>query len=522
MTRFPSLTALAAALALFLAACGGGESGDPVATETATGGEGGGSVASLDDVQSATIQIVAEGSFVDPEVGEQLNTAGAGSGFIIDPSGIAVTNNHVVTGSALLRVFVGGEDEPRNARILGVSECSDLAVIDIEGEGYPTLGWYEGDIKTGLEVYAAGFPLGDPEFTLTRGIISKASANGETEWASVDDVVEHDATINPGNSGGPLVTAEGRLVGVNYAGSSSTNQYFAIARSEAQAIIDDLRAERDVTSIGVNGTAVSDGEGLSGIWVASVASGSPADSAGVRGGDIITRLEGLVLSTDGTMADYCDILRSRSADDTMSLEVLRFATSEVLEGQLNGRELSQSFSFGTALADQAGAATTDDGETGVEGGQYREFTTVSDDTGAIQVEVPARWTDVDGDALEGVIPAVAASPDLAALEGGWDTPGVVVAATSELPGGDSDTLLDEFSQEESCTSTGREDYDDGAYKGRYELWSECDGTETSILTIVAEPEDQSFVVFVLIQIVSDADLDATDRIIESFSVVGEV
>ena len=150
-----------------------------------------------------------------------------------------MTNNHVVTGAALLQVYVGGEtDRVYSARVLGVSECSDLAVIYIEGDGFPFLQWYEDEIDVGLDVYAAGFPLGDPEYTLTKGIISKARTSGETDWASVDAVVEHDATINPGNSGGPLVTADGRVVGVNYAGASEINQYFAIARIEALKIID--------------------------------------------------------------------------------------------------------------------------------------------------------------------------------------------------------------------------------------------------------------------------------------------
>jgi len=67
---------------------------------------------------------------------------GSGSGFIIDPGGIAVTNNHVVTGAARIKVYFSGSEKAYNARILGVSECSDLAVIDIEGDGYPYLDWY--------------------------------------------------------------------------------------------------------------------------------------------------------------------------------------------------------------------------------------------------------------------------------------------------------------------------------------------------------------------------------------------
>ena len=166
-------------------------------------------------------------------------------------------------------------------------------------------------------------------------------------------MIEHDATINPGNSGGPLVNGSGQLVGINYAGSNEVNQYFAIARDEARAVIEQLRAGQDVTSIGINGQAVSDGQSIYGIWVSSVKSGSPADKAGILSGDIITTLEGLVLATDGTMADYCDILRTHNPTDTMNVEVLRYNTQAVLAGQLNGRELAQVFSFAQQLEDTA-------------------------------------------------------------------------------------------------------------------------------------------------------------------------
>jgi serine protease Do len=264
----------------------------------------------LEDVQKAVIQIEAEGTFVDPEFGWEVNAGKRGSGFIIDPSGIAVTNNHVVTGAAILRVWVEGEDKPRNARILGVSECSDLAVIDIEGDGYAYLEWYTGDIKVGLDIYAAGFPLGDPEYTLTKGIVSKASASGETNWASIDYVLEHTAKINPGNSGGPLVDSNGKLIGINYSVVSETDQNYSISREEASSIIEQMRQGKDVDSIGVNGVAVSGNIGdtpIYGVWVRSVESGSPADKSGLESGDIIYQLENEVLATDGTMADYCDV-----------------------------------------------------------------------------------------------------------------------------------------------------------------------------------------------------------------------
>ena len=101
------------------------------------------------------------------------------------------------------------------------------------------------------------------------------------------------------------MTPDGRVVGINYARSSDTSQFFAISRDEALGVISRLRNGQDFDSIGVNGTAVrNEEEGISGIWVASVKSGSPASNVGLTGGDIITKFEGLVLATDGTFADY--------------------------------------------------------------------------------------------------------------------------------------------------------------------------------------------------------------------------
>lgn len=316
-------------------------------------------ITSIEDLKRATVQIEAQGTFIDPEVGLMLNVAGRGSGFIIDPSGIAVTNNHVVTGAALIKVWVGGESQPRNARILGVSECWDLAVIDIEGDGFPYLDLHQGEINPGLEVYAAGFPLGDPEYTLTKGIVSKAKADGKTSWASIPAVIEHDARIRGGNSGGPLVDNQARVVGINYAGNNVYDMNFAIRAQDAMKVIEVLRSGKDFESIGVNGQAVMSEDGsLSGIWVASVQSGSPAGKAGIQGGDIITRMEGLVLATDGTMGDYCDILRTRGSDSTIAIEVLRFDTQEYLSGELNGQPLTTKFSFAEELASEVSGSGT--------------------------------------------------------------------------------------------------------------------------------------------------------------------
>ena len=166
------------------------------------------------------------------------NAAGRGSGFFIDPSGLAITNNHVVTGAAYLKVWIGGEqDRTYNARVLGASECSDLALIKVEDVDSPRyLDFFSGQIEPGLEVYAAGYPLGDPQYTLKKGIVSKAKANGDTDWASIDFVIEHDAATLPGNSGGPLVTKDGQVVGVNYA-SDQAGERFSVSEEEVQHLL---------------------------------------------------------------------------------------------------------------------------------------------------------------------------------------------------------------------------------------------------------------------------------------------
>ncbi|HZD56133.1 MAG TPA: S1C family serine protease [Anaerolineales bacterium] len=398
------------------------------------------------------------------------------------------TNNHVVTGAAIVEVKMSGEVEARNARILGVSECSDLAVIDIEGEGFPYLEWYDEPITVGTDVYAAGFPLGDPEYTLTRGIVSKEHANGEVAWASVEYVIEHDANINPGNSGGPLVAADGRVVGVNYASYEVADQSFAISRDEALEILDELQAGQNLYSIGVNGLAVSDGKDLSGIWVSSIKSGSPADDAGLEPGDIITEMEGMTLATDGTMAAYCDILRTHSADDTLSIEVIRLETKEVFKGQVNGRRLEMI----SALAEKESELSA----AGSHEGSYSEYVTASDDLNMMEIEIPAAWSEVDGSPwvsggeMFGV--SISAAADLESFYNSWSESGVFFGASHKLArlAGYVQVLDAEreyFSQD--CQLEGRYDYNDAMYRGKYDVWNNCGGTEATVIVISAVPKD---------------------------------
>jgi serine protease Do len=523
-------------LAVMLAGCGGGAATEVAATPTtaavaelptlpSAGSIPSGGVSTLADVKSATIQIQAEGTFLDPAVGLVLSGAGRGSGFIIDPSGLAITNNHVVTGAGLLKVWVGGDSTAHNARILGVSECSDLALIDIDGDGYPFLTWHSGAVDVGLEVYAAGFPLGDPEFTLTKGIVSKARTSGATSWASVTDVLEHDATINPGNSGGPLIDSDGRVVGVNYASSSSTGQFFAIKQDEVNSVLDQLKAGQNVNSIGVNGQAViSDDGSIAGIWVASVASGSVADKAGLQPGDIITLLEGVLLGQDGTMSAYCDILRTHNPTDTLSMEVLRWSSGEVLAGQLNGRELATAALFNPQGQD----SPTDTGST--QTGSYSGYVIATDTYSAIQVEIPAEWAEVDGspwvDSGEVIGASIYAAPSLDGFVNSWATPGLIFNVSDDLAKlGGYQQLLDLIRPNftGSCKLDDRYDYSDALYRGKYDLFVNCGGPGgASYLVLTGVPIDDpgAYLILVEVQMVSSADFDVAQHILDTFQVVG--
>jgi len=469
-----------------------------------------GAVRNLEDVQTAVIQIEAEGTFVDPEEGWNINVGKRGSGVILDSSGIAVTNNHVVTGAALLRVWVGGDtSKVYNAKVLGVSECSDLAIIDIEGDGFPFVEWFDGEIKVGTDVYAAGFPLGDPEYTLTKGIISKARANGDSSWASVDYVIEHSARINPGNSGGPLVAADGTLVGINYAGISEFDQNFAISRDEAIAVIDTLTKKKNVNSIGVNGLTVSGTVGdvpIYGVWVRSVASGSPADQALIQPGDIIYQLEGEVLATDGTMGDYCDILRSRDSSDTMSLTVIRWSDLSLLEGQLNGRELATTGYF---TADTSGTTGTDPGTT------TGDWVLVTDDTGSISVEIPSYWVEGDGSPWiygnETIGVAISAAPVLQDFSDYYNAEGVFFGASPTFAqyGGyvqflDYYTGPDVYNYRGNCSynDTQRYAYDDGIYRGKFDYFYNCGGSggyDAYVLSAVSKASQGDYIIIIIVQ-----------------------
>jgi serine protease Do len=514
------LVAAALGCVLIVGGCGAAPAASTSATSAATAAAtpapsapeasaASGALTKFDEAINAVIQIEATGSFRDPEAGEQVGS-GRGSGFVIDPSGIAVTNNHVVTGAATIKVWLGPDREEHAARVLGASECADLAVIEIDGvSNVPYLEWYDDDIRPGLDIYVAGFPLGDPEYTLTRGIVSRAHGILDENWAWVEDSIEHDAATNPGNSGGPVVTTDAKVVGVHYAGDPSTQQHWAISSADASQVVERLRQGEDLYSIGVNGSAFTNAE-FTGIWVYSVKPGSPAAKAGIVSGDIITRLSAVALASDGTMREYCEVLRSHRATDVMPIQVLRQDTSEVLEGEINGAPLALTTSF-----------AEDEGTNA----DYPEYVNQTDDTGTISVELPTAWTDISTSTWEhdgadvGVV--IVAAPDIDAWRDGWETPGVFFGASTSLPASFTPAeylALSDFSSD--CTDVERDHYEDALYSGEYQVWRGCGPNgNASFLEVVAEPADRSFLMLVQVAAVEDRDFSALDRILDTFQLV---
>lgn len=475
-------------------------------TETTDGGSSGSDISSFSDVQPAVLQFQGAGSFREP--GSDSEAVGwRGSGFFISPDGLAVTNNHVVSGAATLEVFAGGDtDTSYNAKVVGASECNDLALVQVNVQDpVPYLDWATEDITPGLEIYLAGFPLGDPEYTLVKGIISKAKADGETSWASIDETVQYDAQSQPGNSGGPVVDAQGDVVAVHYAGGdpgTGTNQFFGISSHLAQQVVEELR-NGDFESIGINGKAFVDDEaGLAGVWVSGVAAGTAASKVGLLPGDIITKLNGLPVGQDGTMSAYCDVLRT-AGSEPIAVEVLRFDTGEVLTGELNGDKTLQVTQY---------LVSDDTSETLPPETQSYTYEGVIDDTGQIYLELPVEWAERDtgGQTLsDGDHAAIIAAPDLNAFLDTDTATGILVAG---FLGTDYSSVLDAYEGSLNCTDAGDVvDVSSGVLTGKGILYSGCGDTGGYTGLVVMGTADGHAAILLIAQLNTEADLDALNQ-----------
>lgn len=178
-----------------------------------------GEVSSLDGVQSATVRIEVRGNLLAFEDGKaDAKTGWTGSGFFLDEKGTIVTSDHVVAGAQDVYALADGEERWQEARLVGTDECSDIAVLDIDGEGYPYLGWHRGKVEPSLEVHAAGYPAGEP-FLSNEGEVLAVDSKGPQFSSYIDSPLEHNAITEPGSSGGPVVDGSGRVVGVTRGGS---------------------------------------------------------------------------------------------------------------------------------------------------------------------------------------------------------------------------------------------------------------------------------------------------------------
>jgi serine protease Do len=231
--------------------------------------------------------------------------AGLGSGFIIRPDGAIVTNAHVVAGATRISVAMrDGTTYP--ARLVGIDETNDLAVLKIDARNLPVspLG-NSSNLLIGEWAIAIGNPYGfilaNTEPSVTVGVVSGTGRNlaAQSEGSGVYvDMIQTDASINPGNSGGPLVNALGEVIGVNSSifspSGGSVGIGFAIPINRARRVAEDLLAHGVVRRpwVGIQPLLSRPQLGrapTSGVVVASVVPGSPAEKSGIRAGDVIVR-----------------------------------------------------------------------------------------------------------------------------------------------------------------------------------------------------------------------------------------
>src|SRR5881628_1997217 len=253
-----------------------------------------------------------------------------GSGFVINPNGLIVTNNHVVDGATEIKVTLAdGRELP--GRVLGRDPKTDIALLKVDATGLLVIPLGDSSrLQVGEPVMAIGNPFG-LEQTVTTGIVSATGrVIGEGPY---DDFIQTDASINPGNSGGPLINARGQVVGINTAivsrSGGSVGIGFAIPVNLAKPVVTQLASAGHVTrgwlGVGIQPLTADLAKsfrlsGTDGALVTSVSEGSPAAKAGLKQGDVIVEYDGRPV---GRAGDLPRAVAETPVGRAVSLKVVR-------------------------------------------------------------------------------------------------------------------------------------------------------------------------------------------------------
>ena len=269
---------------------------------------------------------------VSPAVVGVRTSSGAGSGVIIRPDGLVLTNAHVVGNSRSVVISLANGTESEG-RVLGSARTVDIAVIDISGNNLPTAALGDSDIlQVGQSTIAIGNPIG-LERTVTTGVLS---AMNRTLGFGYEELIQTDAAINPGNSGGPLLNSSGQVIGINTAAVRElpgqgplAGLSFAIPINLARDIAQQLAEEGVVRRalIGIQHQEIDAALARyfqlpvsEGLLVTRVGANTPAAAAGMRRGDIITRMNNTTIRDSGDLRRF---MRAQRPGNVVTVEVLR-------------------------------------------------------------------------------------------------------------------------------------------------------------------------------------------------------
>ena len=294
-------------------------------------------------VSQSVVSIVSKSQKGTKYFSSGFGSASAGTGIIVSENGYILTNKHVVEGSSDISVVTNDGNSYDNVEIITTDPLSDIAILKISNaKGLKAAEL--GDSKTlniGQQVIAIGNALGEYDGTVTSGIISgvgrtvNASSDDGAMKETLTDMIQTDAAINSGNSGGPLVNAQGQVVGVNTAVASEAQGIgFAIPISSVKGILKSIaegktpnRAYLGANYISVNPQVqkaynlnVSKGALIKNRNGKSVISGSPAQKAGLKDGDIITKIDDIEISKNISLGS---LIGEKSAGDKVKITYLR-------------------------------------------------------------------------------------------------------------------------------------------------------------------------------------------------------